>query len=162
MGPRLVKKRSGIEDYQLGREKSRPSAAVHNCVMACYKGVIPHLVPEMSDEQKAALMYGVKMPIVYSNVLIRQWTAFKNLGIWEATTPGMYHFGVHLGRAVQFGDYTPSKTPDEPMILHLTRVPCAPGRPKKEQHRLGQADLLAATFETFERNIRGACVIKCW
>ena len=125
-----------------------------HCVMACYNGVIPHLVPEMSDEQKAALMYGVKMPIVYSNVLIRKWTAFKNLGIWEATTPGMYHFGFHLGRAVQFGDYTPSKTPDEPMILNMTRVPCAPGRPKKEQHRIGRTDLLAATFETFERNIR--------
>ena len=26
-----------------------------HCVMACYNGVIPHLVPEMSDEQKAAL-----------------------------------------------------------------------------------------------------------
>lgn len=125
-----------------------------HCVMACYNGVIPHLVPEMSDEQRAALMYGVKMPIVYTNVLIRQWTAFTNLGIREATAPGMYHTGVHLGRAVQFGDYTPSKTPDEPMILHMTRVPCAPGHPKKEQHRLGRMDLEAATFETFERNIR--------
>ena len=40
------------------------------------------------------------------------------------------------------------------MILHMTRTPCAPGHPKKEQHRLGRADLLATTFETFERNIR--------
>jgi spermidine dehydrogenase len=40
------------------------------------------------------------------------------------------------------------------MILHMSRVPCAPGKPKKEQHRIGRADLLATTFETFERNIR--------
>ena len=125
-----------------------------HCVMGCYNGVIPQLVPEMSDEQKAALMYGVKMPIVYTNVLVRQWTAFANLGIWDATAPGMYHTGTHLGRSVEFGDYKPSRSPDEPMILHMTRVPCAPGLPKKEQHRVGRMDLLSATFETFERNIR--------
>ena len=125
-----------------------------HCVMACYNGVIPHLVPEMSDEQVEALMYGVKMPLVYTNVLIRNWTAFTNLGISRATSPGMYHTGVNLGRSVQFGDYRPSTSPDDPMILHMTRVPCAPGHPKKEQHRIGRTDLLAATFETFERNIR--------
>jgi spermidine dehydrogenase len=125
-----------------------------HCVMACYNGVIPHLVPGMSTEQRAALLYGVKMPIVYTNVLIRQWTAFTKLGISAASAPGMYHTGVRLGRAVQFGDYQPSTSPDDPMILRMTRVPCAPGRPKKEQHRIGRADLLATTFETFERNIR--------
>jgi spermidine dehydrogenase len=125
-----------------------------HCVMACYNGVIPHLVPEMSDEQKTALMYGVKMANVYTNVLIRNWTAFTNLGISGASAPGMYHTGVRLGRSVQFGDYQPSTSPDDPMILHMSRVPCAPGRPKKEQHRIGRADLLATTFETFERNIR--------
>ena len=40
------------------------------------------------------------------------------------------------------------------MVLHMTRTPCAPGKPKKEQHRIGRADLLATTFETFERRIR--------
>ena len=125
-----------------------------HCVMACWNGIIPHLVPEISDEQKTALMYGVKMPLVSTNVLIRQWTAFANLGISRVNAPGMYHSGVSLGRSVQFGDYQPSRSPDEPMILHMSRTPCAPGRPKKEQHRIGREDLLATTFETFERNIR--------
>ncbi|MCH8136905.1 MAG: hypothetical protein IIB77_13080 [Proteobacteria bacterium] len=125
-----------------------------HCVMACYNGVIPHLVPEMSEGQKAALMYGVKMPLVYTNVLIRNWTAFTNLGISAARAPGMYHTGVRLGRSVQFGNYQPSRSPEDPMILHMSRMPCSPGLPKKEQHRRGRADLLAATFETFERNIR--------
>ena len=39
-------------------------------------------------------------------------------------------------------------------MLHLVRTPCAPGKPRKDQHRLGRDDLLATTFETFERNIR--------
>ena len=36
----------------------------------------------------------------------------------------------------------------------MDRHPCAPGKPRKEQHRIGRADLLATSFETFERNIR--------
>ena len=143
----------GVEITYVRDGKAEKVRADH-CVMACYNGVIPHLCPEMSDEQKAALMYGVKMPLVYTNVLIRNWTAFTNLGVSRVTAPGMYHTGVNLGRSVQFGDYQPSTSPDEPMILHMTRTPCAPGHPKKEQHRLGRADLLATTFETFERNIR--------
>jgi spermidine dehydrogenase len=142
-----------VEITYVRGDKAEKVRADH-CVMACYNGVIPHLVPEMSDEQSAALMYGVKMPNVYTNVLIRRWTAFTNLGISGASAPGMYHTGVRLGRSVQFGDYQPSTSPDDPMILHMSRVPCAPGRPKKEQHRIGRADLLATTFETFERNIR--------
>ena len=113
------------------REGKAEKVRADHCVMACYNGVIPHLVPEMSDEQRAALMYGVKMANVYTNVLIRNWTAFTNLGISGASAPGMYHTGVSLGRSVQFGDYRPSRSPDDPMILHMSRVPCAPGRPKK-------------------------------
>ena len=136
------------------RDNRAETVRADHCVMACYNGVIPHLVPELSDQQREALMYGVKMPIVYTSVLLRQWTAFTNLGISRATSPGMYHTGVNLGRSVQYGDYQPSTSPDDPMILHMTRVPCAPGHPKKEQHRMGRADLLAASFETYERNIR--------
>ena len=136
------------------RDGKAEKVRADHCVMACYNGVIPHLVPEMSDEQKAALMYGVKMPIVYTSVLIKNWTAFTNLGISGASAPGMYHTRVRLGRSVQIGEYQPSRSPDDPMILSMSRMPCAPGHPKKEQHRIGRADLLATTFDTFEHNIR--------
>jgi spermidine dehydrogenase len=46
------------------------------------------------------------------------------------------------------------QAPEEPIVLHLTRVPCAPGKPRKEQHRIGHMDLLSTSFETFERKIR--------
>jgi spermidine dehydrogenase len=136
------------------RDGKAENVRADHCVMACYNGIIPHLVPGMSDEQREALMYGVKMANVYTNVLIRDWTAFTELGISAATSPGMYHTGVRLGRSVEYGDYKASRSPDDPMILHMSRSPCAPGHPKKEQHRMGRADLLATSFETFERNIR--------
>lgn len=141
-------------DITYVRDGKAETVRADHCVMACYNGVIPHLVPEMSNEQKAALKYGVKMANVYTNVLIRNWKAFTNLGISSVSSPGMYHTDIRLGRSIQFGDYQPSFSPDDPMILHMGRVPCAPGRPKKEQHRIGRAELLATSFETFERNIR--------
>ena len=75
--------------YVRGGRAEKVRAA--HCVMACYNRVIPHLVPEMSEAQRTALMYGVKMPLVYTSVLIRNWTAFTNLGISRASSPGMYH-----------------------------------------------------------------------
>ena len=61
---------------------------------------------------------------------------------------------VQLAEPVTIGGYQCSRTPDEPMVLHLVRTPCAPGQPRKEQHRLGRAELLSMPFETFEREIR--------
>jgi spermidine dehydrogenase len=39
-------------------------------------------------------------------------------------------------------------------LLHLSRTPCKPGLPAREQHKMGRYELLGTTFETFERNTR--------
>jgi spermidine dehydrogenase len=36
----------------------------------------------------------------------------------------------------------------------MVRTPCKAGLPEHEQNRIGRAELLNTTFETFERNIR--------
>src|SRR5262249_44243041 len=48
-------------------------------VLACWHSVIPYLCPALPLRQKEALSYAVKVPIVYTNVLLRNWTAFQNL-----------------------------------------------------------------------------------
>lgn len=125
-----------------------------NVVMGCWNFMIPYLCPEMPDKQKEALAYGIKAPIVYTSVLVRDWTAFAKLGVSNISAPGGYHSDVQLPEPVSIGDYKTSRTPQEPTVLHLVRTPCAPGKPRKEQHRLGREDLLKTTFETFEREIR--------
>ncbi|HSH74548.1 MAG TPA: NAD(P)-binding protein [Longimicrobiales bacterium] len=138
----------------VGRDGTARTVRASHVVMACHNDMIPYICPEMPPEQKAALGYGERMPIVYTNVLIRGWTAFAELGVRSVTCPGMYHTGFNLGRAAEIGEYDPPRSPDDPMVLHMTRTPCAPGLPKKEQHRRGRRDLLETDFETFERNIR--------
>ena len=123
-------------------------------VMACYHAIIPRLCPEMPEHQRTALSHALRAPLVYTNVLIRNWTSFAKLGIERANCPGCYHHGVTLDFPVSLGDYRCPKSPDEPMVLHLTRVPIFPGLSAREQFTASKRELLATSFETFERNIR--------
>jgi spermidine dehydrogenase len=66
----------------------------------------------------------------------------------------MYHYNVSLTEAASLGDLHHPQSPEEPIPLHLVRTPCCPGKPRKEQHRVGRAELLATPFEVFERNLR--------
>ncbi|OLC45999.1 MAG: hypothetical protein AUH43_14885 [Acidobacteria bacterium 13_1_40CM_65_14] len=123
-------------------------------VMACWNMFIPSIVPDIPAKQKEALAYGVKGPLVYTSVAVRDWTAFQKMGVSSVNSPTMYHTGVSLAEAVSLGDLQHPQSPDEPIVLHMTRYPCAPGKPRKEQHRIGRADLLSTSFDTFERKIR--------
>jgi spermidine dehydrogenase len=124
------------------------------CVMACWNMFIPYLVPELPPAQKEALAYNVKGPIVYTNVFLRNWRAFAKLGISRVECPTMYHDTVALAEPSDLGDLHHARNPDEPVAVRMTRMPGAPGLSRKEQHRIGRAELLATPFETFERNIR--------
>ena len=37
----------------------------------------------------------------------------------------------------------------------MTRTPCVPNLPEREQNKAGRAEILATPFETYEREIRG-------
>ena len=124
------------------------------CILACWHSVIPHVCPELPEAQREALAYAVKVPIVYTNVLLRNWTSFVKVGFSGAYAPGSYHTSFELSIPVNLGSYRFPKEPTEPVTVHMGRTPCSPGHPARDQHRAGRAELLATTFETCERNIR--------
>ena len=138
--------------YVRGDSAHRVRAA--QCVLACYNMVIPYLCPEMSETQKEALAYAVKIPLVYTNVQIRNWKPFQKLGLNNAYCPGGYFSSFSLDFPVSIGEYKFPSSPEESCLLHLVRTPCHPGLACKDQYRAGRSDLLTTTFETFERNIR--------
>jgi spermidine dehydrogenase len=125
-----------------------------NCVLACYHSIIPRLCPELPEEQRVALASGVKVPLVYVNVLCRDWTAFQNLGVSVIYCPMAYFSYISLDFPVSLGAYHNPRTPTEPMVVHLQRLPCKPGLPKRDQNRAGRQELAGTTFEEFERQIR--------
>ncbi len=126
----------------------------HNCVLACYNGMIPYLCPELPEKQKEALSYLVKAPLVYTHVALRNWTSFAKLNVRHIVAPGAYHTFATLDFPVSLGEYKFPSKPEEPMVLFLLRTPCKPGLPARDQHRAGRAELLQTPFSPFERNIR--------
>src|SRR6516162_2671177 len=51
-----------------------------HCVLGCWNTMIPYLCPQLPERQKTALRYLVKVPLVYTNVALRNWRAFAALG----------------------------------------------------------------------------------
>jgi spermidine dehydrogenase len=124
------------------------------CVLACYNSMIPHLCPDLPQKQQEALHYLVKVPLVYTHVAIRNWTAFQSLGIHQIVAPAGYHTYTALDFPVSLGQYAFPSKPDEPIVLFMLRTPCKPGLPVRDQYRAGRAELMRTQFPTFERNIR--------
>jgi spermidine dehydrogenase len=124
------------------------------CVLACWNMAIPYLCPDLPEKQKEPLHYLVKVPLVYTSVGLRNWTAFQKLGVSSIYCPGAYWNSMNLNAPVNIGDYSSPRSPEEPILVHLSRTPCKPGLPAREQHKAGRMELLVTTFETFERKIR--------
>jgi spermidine dehydrogenase len=130
------------------------SVRARGCVLASYNAMIPYLCPQLPQEQKAALHEAVKSPLVYTSVALRNWQSFKTLGVAHVYAPGSYHSDFGLNSKVDMGDYRSPSSPDDPILIHMLRVPTQPGLTEHEQNKAGRAELLATPFVTFERNIR--------
>lgn len=130
------------------------SASAGKVVWAGYHAMLPHVCPDLPPAQVRALRTSVRAPLVYTNVLIRNWKSLAALGLERIYCPGSFFQTVMFTHAVSFGDYRFASSPDEPVILHLSHVPLAPGLPAAEQFRAGRRVLLETGFEAFERHIR--------
>ncbi len=137
------------------KDGKRISVTAANVIMACFNNIIPYIVPSLPAPQKAALLYASKVPMLYTNVLIRNWQAWAKLGVRAIHAPNGYHTTVALDTPMAIGGYASAATPDEPVVLHMVRNPNKPGLPRKEQNRIGRAEMLATDFTTIEREIRG-------
>jgi spermidine dehydrogenase len=125
-----------------------------HCVLACWNVVIPYLCEDLPDAQKEALASAQKIPLLYSNVLLRNSTAFQKLGANSVYAPGGYHTNVDMDLPVSIGEYRCPRAPDDPLVLHMSKSPCRAGLPARDQHTAGRIELYGTTFETIERKIR--------
>jgi spermidine dehydrogenase len=148
------KTRSVSVIYMKDGKSHRVRAA--NVILACFNNIIRFIVPDLPQDQKTALAYPSKVPMQYTNVLIRNWQAFKTLGVSNISAPNGYHTSFGLDQPVSLGDYHFNTSPDQPIVVHMGRNPNAPGLglPRKEQNRRGRMDMLATPFEKSELEIR--------
>ena len=125
-----------------------------NTILACWNMVIPYICTELPEDQKQALGSAAKVPLLYTNVALRNWTSFQKLGAMAVYAPGGYHSYFRLDLPVSIGDYHCPTSPEQPIVIHMMKTPCQPGLPARDQHRMGRIELFMTSFETIERNIR--------
>ena len=125
------------------------------CVLACFNAMIPYLLPELPEAQRAALAEAVRTPLVYTNVVLRNWHSFVDAGIHEFYSPtGFYAFGM-LDFPVSLGTYKFPRSPNDPIVVHMSSAP-VPGDGSRDvdQFRAGRYKLLGMTFEQLEFETR--------
>ena len=125
------------------------------CVLACFNAMIPHLLPELPEAQRSALAEAVRTPLVYTNVVLRNWHSFVAAGIHQFYCPtGYYAFGM-LDFPVSLGSYKFPSSPNDPIVVHMSRAP-VPGDGSRDidQFRAGRYELLGASFEQLELETR--------
>ena len=130
------------------------TARAANCVLACYNGAIPYLCPEISEDQRDKLSYGVKAPLVYTKVLVPDWKAFADIGTDFVYYTGGFFKQAEFAYPVSMGDYQCAQTPDDPMVLHMCHVPWVPDIQGKDQWREGRRRMLSTPYEDFEHQVK--------
>ena len=139
-------------------EKGQPfSISADHCILACYNGLIPHLCPEMSDQQKEGLSYGVKVPFVYANVLLKNGRAFAGLDTTFTQCPYDPFQWVSAAPTVTSGGYQPPQSPDRPMAVFMMASP-TPADIKdmsaRDLFRVGRHKIYGTPFKDYEQQIR--------
>ncbi len=129
-----------------------------HCILACYNGMIPHLCPELPEAQKTHLKYGVKIPFVWTNVLLRNGEPVKRAGASLYQCPESFFEIVSTAPPVSLGDYKNPTDPSGPMVVFMAHMPAPKGdgeTPPRDLYREGRMKLLSTPFETFEKEIKG-------
>ena len=133
------------------RDGSPVRVRTRRVVLAGYNRVIPFLLPELPPEQRGAPAHPPKVPLVYSNTLVRNRVPFVNAAASSIYPPAGFHSStISLDFPASIGSHRFAQGPEDPIVRHAVRTPCLPGKSAQEQHRAGQSQLLRATFETRE------------
>lgn len=140
-------------DVVYARDGRTERVQASHAVLACYNNMIPHLCHELPAAQADALRWPQKVPLVYTNVALRNWRAFARAGMYHFSAPQDFFCYGMLDFPVSMPGYAFSENPEQPILLHLVHAPTVPGLPPREQHRQGRASLLGMRFEDFERHI---------
>ncbi len=130
------------------------SVTAGQVALACWHRVIPYLTDEIGQDQIDAMNDQQKVPLIYTNVQLRNWEALDELKIDGARAPGNFWSGFEIDFPVSMGDYKFADVSADPVILHLSKVLVEPGLSSREQALAGKRQLMTITFEDMERSIR--------
>ena len=151
-----VRNRDDGVDIGYSRRGQLHRVRADHCVLACYNMMIPHLLDDLPEEQARALSANVKLPLVYVNVVIRNWPSWVKLGVQQIYSPAMPFALVKLDYPVDLGGYRAPSEPDHPICLHMVQVPHVEGAGPdlRSQARAARSLLFTWSFADYEREVR--------
>ena len=123
------------------------------CILAGYGGMVPHLCPELPPAQKESLAYGVKVPFICTNVLLRSGAAIRKAGVSSYQCPGSFYSLVATAPPVSQGNFQPPTEVDDPLVMwmiHAAAPPASGDQSSRDLYRLGRHQLLSMSFEDIE------------
>ncbi len=125
-------------------------------VYAGYGTMLPYVCSDIDKRQRDALAAGVRSPLVYVNVAVRNWQPWVKLGVHEISNPMGFYSQLKLDYPVSLGSYRCPLTPAEPIVLHLVHAPTVPGSglDMRSAYRAARAQLYAMSFADFENHLR--------
>jgi len=126
-------------------------------IYAGYFAMLPYLCKELPARQRSLVSEGVRAPLVYVNVAVRNWRPWAKLGTHLVNNPtGIYSY-LKLDYPVSLGQYRFARTPDEPTLVHLTHIPHFAPDPtdRREALREARRQLYVRPFADFEAALRG-------
>ncbi|MGM9486469.1 NAD(P)-binding protein [Ideonella sp. YS5] len=124
-------------------------------LLACWHRVIARLTDELPRAQVEALNDQVKVPLLYTTVLLSNWRAWQRSGLHGLNVIDGFWSDVALDFPVSMGRQRFAQSPDEPILLHLGKV-VVPGNgaSARAQAAQGRAMLLGWDFAYLERQVR--------
>ena len=125
-------------------------------IYAGYGTMLPYICGDLEQQQRSALAAGVRSPLVYVNVAVRNWQPWVKLGVHEISNPMGFYSQLKLDYPVSLGRYRCPVSPSEPILLHLVRAPTVPGSglDARGAYRAARAQLYAMSFADFEGQLR--------
>jgi spermidine dehydrogenase len=137
-------------------EKGAYQITASHVVMACNNGMIPSICPEIPAPQQKALKTQVKSPIIYATVVVRNWRAWKKLGIGGVLSPKSYFNSAQIDFPVSLGEYKFATNEEQPTLIHLERFAYIPEQQlsDSEQFRMVRHQMVTTPFEEIERELR--------
>ena len=137
------------------RNGEQTRVAARAVVYAGYLAMVPMICTELGPASREADAKQVKAPLIYVNVALRNWRAWRNRGVHFVNNPAGFYTHIKLDYPVSLGDYKCPTSPDEPIMLHMLHVPWADGH-KDLRDELRAARRIAYTlpFDELEKHVR--------
>jgi spermidine dehydrogenase len=127
-----------------------------NVIYAGYYAMLPYLCPEVPPAQREALSKAVRSPLVYVTVAMRNWHPWVRMGVHLINNPLGFYTYAKLDYPVSLGRQRFARTPDEPILVHLSHVPHAPQplADRRAEVRAARQVLYTRPFAEFESALR--------